>query len=387
MRSIGSCVVSVAFLGTILGGIATPAPSVAAEVEALAVGVTTGDPAPGSTGTFSSLELPVHQGGRIAFAGSITGGDSGGGVYRADPSGGLVPIVLEGQPSPDSNGNFGNIGDPLIIVNRGGDVAFANTMENTFGVWDAFAILVGDGIGPPTIVARGDQTPPGTAESFVSLIGPLGFNDAGQVLFAGGLSDGNLGIFLGNGGPLTPIAFGGTEIPGVGVIIPSVDSFFVPALNSTGHVAFLAQIFGEATGLILVSDGAGSFVEIARAGDETPSGNGTIATIGLNPTAFSNNPLNDRGEVAFTVPLAGTVGGTSDNQVILLGDGTSLVELVRRGDPMPDGNGSFLQLGDQIELDNAGRVLFYALATGAANGATDGWFVADRDGVEQIGEV
>ncbi|MCP3956724.1 MAG: hypothetical protein GY719_02610 [bacterium] len=179
---------------------------------------------------------------------------------------------------------------------------------------------------------------------------------------------------------VVPIGVTGQALPGGGSLAAILQAP-APAINAAGRVAFPAWVDEPFVDGIFVGDGTGPLVKIVRGRDATPSGNGVFSDFfGL----LSNHPFNDRGEVAFVGVLDDTAGGTADNQGLFLGDGSTLVELVRRGESTPDGNGSFLNFGGLIDLDDAGRVIFRTTVTGASGGATDGLFIADRNGVEQI---
>jgi hypothetical protein len=263
-----------------------------------------------------------------------------------------------------------------------------NIFDNTFnGSADADVLLIGDGSGPPAIVARGGQTPSGASSPLFLLNEPAGLNAAGQVAFSGGLADGRLGTFRGDAGPgsLVTIALDGQSLPGGGTIGAGFFPGTVSPINAAGQVAFMTiQAESPFARGIYVGDGSG-LIEVVRVGDPTPSGNGTIGNVGpALGAAFSNNPINDRGEVAFVAQLLNTSGGAADDQGLYLGDGSTLAELVRRGDLVPDGNGSFLDFMPVIDLDESGRVVFQSTVTGASGGATDGLFLADRSSVRQI---
>ncbi len=76
---------------------------------------------------------------------------------------------------------------------------------------------------------------------------------------------------------------------------------------------------------------------IAVAGDHAPDGNGVFSAFGA-PT------LNDAGQAAFFAGLVGTSGGGTDNAGIFIGNSVTLSQVVRRGQMIPDGSGSFSTL-------------------------------------------
>ena len=355
----------------------------AAEVENTVVLVRSGDRAPDNTGDLSSLALPVHHGGgQAAFVSDIVedGFVVGDGVYRVGPSGDPIETMRSGNPSPDGNGNFGTMALPIVLVNGAGQVAFRNDFDLTLGgAADSDAIVIGDG-NSSAIVARIGQTPLGSPGILQGLFEPSGLNQAGQVCFPA-FVQGSLGVFRGDGSPgsLVSIVVPLQTLPSGEFLV--LGSGLTSAINASGQVAFSAFVDGLVIGALFVGDGASPLVEIMRSGDPTPSGNGVFSAVFA---FFSNHPLNDHGEVAFASLLSGTAGGTTDNLGLYLGDGSTTFELARKGDPAPDGNGSLLAFAPQIDLDDAGRVVFHASVTGASGGATDGLFIADKNSVRQI---
>ena len=114
-------------------------------------------------------------------------------------------------------------------------------------------------------------------------------------------------------------------------------SFNNPALNNAGQAAFRGFLTDTPSGLsdegIFRGNGTSSLVQIARAGDVAPDGNGTFSD-------FGNPAMNDADQIAFYALLSGTKRGFDDNRGIFRGDGTSeTVQIARTGDAAPDGNG------------------------------------------------
>lgn len=395
--------VSAALVDIFACGVAVSSPSGAGEIQDVLVLVKSGDQTPDGTGqlslfaaTFSAPQYPVIQGGsQVAFPSLIreNGIVVGSGAYRAGPTpDDLWEIVREGDPSPDGNGNFGSFhGNQPWLINGAGQVALKASLTSTLD-GSHTALLVGDGTSPPSIVVRVGQTPPGAPATIALLSHPSGLNSSGQTCFVPTLLNSTAAIVRGSGSPgsLVTIAGTGQSLPGGEslAIRLGIEGFLPPALNNSGQVAFSAVVaespFPDG---IFVGDGTDPLIEIVREGDPTPSGNGVFLNVSAVPYvfgAFSNHPMNEGGEVAFVAHLDGTSGGISDSIGLFLGDGSALSELVRRGDPVPDGNGSSLDFGPVIDLDDTGRVVFTANVTAASGGATSGLFIADTNGVEQI---
>jgi hypothetical protein len=164
-----------------------------------------GDPAPGSTDTFTSFGgVVLNRLGDVAFTAEINGSQ---GIF-ATRRGRLAAIALLGDPAPGTAKTFELLGGPLLTGN--GQVAFVASLTEVPGGFTDPGLFVG-GPRPDVlnkVVAPGDivEVAPGDLRE-VSSVGfaagsgnqdgrPSGFNDRGQagvqLLFA----DGSSGIFL-----------------------------------------------------------------------------------------------------------------------------------------------------------------------------------------------
>jgi hypothetical protein len=85
-------------------------------------------------------------------------------------------------------------------------------------------------------------------------------------------------------------------------------------------------------------------------------------------------PFNNSGQAAFLATLTGTSSGTADNLGIFRGDGSMLVRVVRKGQAAPNADGSFSDF-DQPAINAAGQVVFHATLTGTTK--TQGIFLYD----------
>jgi len=152
----------------------------------------------------------------------------------------------------------------------------------------------------------------------------------------------------------------------------SFSTFQSPALNNLGQVAFDARLTGTGGG---TSDDRGIFrgdsrtdvplltlLTIVREGQSGPDGDGSFVS-------FSSSPvINGAGQVVLELGLTGTSGGVTDDRGIFLGDGTTLVSIVREGETEPGGNGTFLSLSGHA-LNDAGQVAFNASLEGIGGSA------------------
>lgn len=312
----------------------------------------TGDEVPGGNGNFDSFtSFSLNDIGQVAFRAVISGATGGdaqdSGVFIAQGDT-FSEVIREGNAPPDGNGSFidfntiHNFGLPLI--SNDGHAAFFGELDGTTGGSDdAFGIFSGNGVdGLQKIVREGDAAPDGNG-TFASF-NFSGFNDVGKAAFRGNLratSGGNsdaVGVYVGDG-LSSPV-----QIARLGQTSPDSDGFLssvtAPDINSLGQVAFRTEIVGTNGGVldgraILRGHSSNSLSFIARRGDAAPDGNGTF-------TSFLINSLNDSGSVTFNAGLTDTAGGNNDNRGIFRSNGTSeSVQIVRKGELAPDGNGSF----------------------------------------------
>lgn len=107
---------------------------------------------------------------------------------------------------------------------------------------------------------------------------------------------------------------------------------------------------------------------VAVGGESAPGGNGIFFD-------FDIPSLNRFGQVVFVATLGGTSGGVNDNAGIFAGTGAqdSLVPIVRKSNPSPDGNGNFLTLDARSApvVNDAGHVAFIAGLSGTFGGGSD----------------
>jgi hypothetical protein len=199
------------------------------------------------------------------------------------------------------------------------------------------------------------------------------FTDNHLIVIEHALADSNGVIQLVREGDLSPDSNG------------TFSSFTVPeGPNVHGQATFWAELNGTTGGS---SDNTGIFlagpkevVQLARAGDPAPDGNGTFSS-------FSNpDSPNELGQITFWAELNGTTGGSSDNTGLFLADSKGIIQIIREGDPAPDGNGTFLGLTTfPPGLNNRGQVTFRSTITGTTGGEAEGIFLADSKGVVQLG--
>lgn len=98
--------------------------------------------------------------------------------------------------------------------------------------------------------------------------------------------------------------------------------------------------------------------------------------------------INEAGQIAFLGDLVATENGGLDNQSVALIDGENVVELVRKGDPLPGGEGTFsfvsFSLSHQFAMDDLGGVYHFTPVSGTSTGSSAGLFRYHVDGNQTI---
>ena len=157
------------------------------------------------------------------------------------------------------------------------------------------------------------------------------------------------GIFLADGGRVTKVAAFGDNLPGGGTLA-GFGAHPLPALNSSGHVAFGAQVAGgRATEGIFLA-GADGLQAIALAGDDAPG-----LPLGVL-VGFDAPALNDNDELAF---VANVRRERDQLDVLYFWNGRRLQRLVAEGERLLRIGGTMDQIGEPA-LNNSGVVAFPA---------------------------
>jgi len=210
-----------------------------------------------------SDEVAVGAGGGVAFIGVLLDGTAV--LVLADADGTLREITRTGAASP-AGGTF--TGFRLVGVSATGDVGFRGVV--TAGPDGLFQ---SDGTAVAKIAVVGDASPAGGGFTAVNL---ANMNDAGVCVFRGVVSSGpRQGVFRfapGTNAPLTVVALEGDAAP-MGGTFKQFPSSLVPAVNTTGAVAFRATISGApfSSGVFVVPPG-GAPSQVVAVGEPTAVG-------------------------------------------------------------------------------------------------------------------
>jgi hypothetical protein len=226
-------------------------------------------------------------------------------------------------------------------------------------------------------------------------------NARGQVAFYATVLHGPAreGIFLAEAGQVTKVAAFGDSLPGGGTLA-EFGAHPVPALNSAGHVAFVAQVAGgRATEGVFLA-GADGLQAIALAGDDAP---GVPAGVLVG---FDAPALNDNDELSF---VASVRRGRDLLDVLYYWNGRRLQRLMAERDLLLRIGGTMDQIGDPA-LNNSGVVAFPAtifkgpalggifvagarplhLVVGSGDRAPDGAMIlrfSERVAIDEAGEI
>jgi len=345
-----------------------------------------GESAPGTPSGVNFSGSPnngpqFNNGGEIAFRDVLrgTGVDDTNnvGIFSGGGGNGLQLIARDGDnvPGMPIGITFSLLGEP--ILNGAGEIAFAGSFDGA-GDNDRGIFRRGGGNGLELVVREGDAAgmPIGANLSGFNSFS-LSLNGAGEIAFIGFLTgpginfDNNIGIFSESGGNgLKLIARTGDNAPGTqnGVYF---NTFTTPVLNGAGQIAFRSSLAGvgvdDSDGGInnntgIFSEGGGNGLQlIARAGDNAPG-----TPIGVNFTSFSNDVLNDAGEMAFCGGLRGPgVDDSNDDGIFSEGGGNGLQLIARSGDNAPGTpSGVVFNSFSSPVLNGGGQIAFTCRLTG-----------------------
>ena len=136
-------------------------------------------------------------------------------------------------------------------------------------------------------------------------------------------------------------------------------SFYSPAINYMGQVAFWAENHSGRTG-IYCGTGDAIPTQIVRENEPLPDGNGRFDKI----SKYVLRPLDIMGNVAFRASLKDTAGGTSDDTAIVLTLGSVPKLVAREGslEPITTNIGYYMDFPshERVALSEVGEVAFRA---------------------------
>lgn len=357
-----------------------------------------GQPAQGTIGNvwFAGFSAPcINASGQVAFKAGLNGSDvangTGAGIWTGAPES-LVLLIRAGDQAaglPAGVRYASGSGLNNFVFSASGKIAVAADLVGTgIDSSNRWAIFTGT-TGSINLVMRGGDQAPGLAAG-VKLydMEELRANSAGQVALRTRLSGTDVNssnedaIWLGTGSGLTLVARAGEQATGLatGVNYASLGN---PTVNSSGHVAFKAELVGGRPDYwndrSVWSNRSGSNALLARIGDPAP---GTSAGVVFDWLEGDYYPaLNNADKTIFEAMLAGP-GVTSTNNFGLWSDATGSLSLIARaGDQAPGFPGVAFTAFSAPLLNNAGQAAFIGTLAGTGvTGSNDNGIWSDRSG-------
>ncbi|MGH7892333.1 MAG: DUF7453 family protein, partial [Thermodesulfobacteriota bacterium] len=241
---------------------------------------------------------------------------------------------------------------------------------------------------------RGSTAPDGQATftSFIRLAGP---SSSGLVSFVSleniAEDTRRLVLYIADTGGLMEVVKTGDTAPNGGGIFRSFLQLI--GVNDEAQVGFVGREaessedpFGDTEGYYLGSE-EGIDV-LVREGDAAPGGGAVfkICIPGFLGCFYNYGNLNDSGRISYVAALKDTPGGDSDNRALFIADSSGVTELVRKGDPVPGGNGAFENFFDLAGPNSSGQVAFTGRISGSSGGDSDneGIYLAGESGVTEL---
>ncbi len=297
--------------------------------------------------------------GVAAVVSVLGGGGTTDSIIMVDTNG-VRSIHYDGDPVPVGIGTAFIRNSMELSISRNGSVAYSALLGKTpGGVEDDRALFQFDpSLGTYSeIVREGDLFPEGdgvfggTCSNSLRLICTPLLNEFGEAAFIA-----NGGIFVNNEGAIrTSVRFG--EPIGSG----SFDKLSYPRINSSGVVAFSADIQGSSSfdAVFIESDGV---LNAAPLGGAAPTSSGGFFGTFRTPIT-TRVQFNDRGEVSFGADTTeqNPQGNGRIGEGLFVFDGVSVISLARKYEQAPGGGeyGTVLW-DDSWMMNDSGQVLYRA---------------------------
>lgn len=223
------------------------------------------------------------------------------------------------------------------------------------------------------LVRSGQLIPDGIGRFSAFNRGGFGMTEDGGMGFASTLTivpsgEGANGIYFADESGETKLVRLGEPVPGTGETIAT----FVGGseLNELGQVALAAGMSNHFSNSVVLRGGPDGLKTIARNGQVAPVGGGTFQS-------FAGAALNDLGHVAFWSRVRHPTLG--EQEVVYVGDGINMREVVRQGDAAPGMPGQMSSFA-YWSLNNSGRVAFDVYTTAGVQG----FYVHDGAGLHLV---
>jgi hypothetical protein len=219
------------------------------------------------------------------------------GLWSGVP-GNLQLIAMDNQPAPNSLGMIVAVGAP--VINHSGSVAFKSTILPAVG--DGLVGIMQNVAGTLNVVAKtGDVAPGVGAGAFTNDFGNPAINNVGNIVFRGSTTrstfgSNDQGLWVRRNGTLQKVAMTGDVAPGTTQQFRN--DFGTAIVNAQGRTAFIASLNGSNPQGLWSEGRTGSLQLIAQNGQQAPG-----LPAGYTFAAFRDPTLNSSGRVAFMAQI------------------------------------------------------------------------------------
>ena len=155
----------------------------------------------------------------------------------------------------------------------------------------------------------------------------------------------------------------------------------LPALNNAGEVAFLAMPAKDPA-----DPNLREVIFVSNGRTRKLWKRGDPAPDGNGTFAFARNDvlLNNRSEVVFNATMMGTRGGNGDNEGVFRATTNRVTQLIREGQRLPVGNGVFGGGFHLPSVNDQGQMVVFANIAQSGVAGDHGIFMADGTRVTQV---
>ncbi len=326
----------------------------------------TGETAPGTVSTWSSLSsslASVSADGGVSFVGTA-GGLSG--LWYGEP-GSLLLAARQGDAAPGTGANFGTFNIDTTAFAATFEAAFSNTLDDSNdSIWTTT-------VGPALdlVALEGAATPASLAGKTFSILNQPSVNDNGDIVFRATVepSPGVRTLWRSiNGVGIEHIARN-TEPTNIGALPGSTYNVIgdMYCINNDGEVVFRTSLSGiGANNNVLLSmpdpiPGGGPTL-VAREGDVAP---GAGASTYLDFTACH---INNSEDILFRASLGGVAPASANTGAWHYDSATTTItDIAVEGNATPGFVGGFFDTIEELFLADNGVIVVVAIARDTAN--------------------
>ena len=352
-----------------------------------------GDPAPGTSQDFGSLDLDplLNNAGQLLINARVSGGnfDQANGLWLGS-EGNLQLLARTNTPISGSAQMIRDINRSSVVLSDNGKAAFLGTATNNktamwYGSPGNLVIAAMEGNPVPS-----DSGLPANVSFEVFLYPAPVINSTGKIAFEATVSNGGTiygrSIWTGTPGNLQLLVREETAAPGV----PGEDFYLLnaePVINNAGTVAFGAQLSNFNDSIWMGTPG--NLTMILQGDDPAPVGTAGVRFADFG--TYKELRLSDSGHVAFESWLEGTGVNSTNNYGLFRAtiDGNDMVTRLGRQAPgMPAG--AVFQNFDTYSINPTGQLAFIGSVNGGGVSLGEGlgiWAQNQEDELELVVRV